>query len=191
MGIAVSDLAGVVSAGKYSWYVYFLDDDMKDDLRKELRDNFDVVGKGIGIKNLAIRGYDPVYFSSRVYNHYFKYLVEKYPSWKRFPIPSLLLTNISPDLIQPDNVPEGIAIVLPIIKEYVRPGSISDLLKELMETLKNPDSITSLLKPDKTKFQAAWGWIRQYFEIKPSYLGISLDVGAIVDELFEGQVDNA
>lgn len=191
MGIAVSDMAGVVSAGKYNWYVYFLDDDMKDDLRKELRDNFDVVGKGIGIKNLAIRGYDPSIFSSQVYNHYFKYLVEKYPAWKSFPIPSLLLTNISPDLVQHDGVPKGIAIVLPIVKEYVRPGSISDLLKELMETLKNPDSITSLLEPDRTKFQAAWGWIRKYFEIKPSYMGISLDIGAMLDELFEVKANNA
>jgi len=186
MGIAVSDLAGVVSAGKYKWYVYFLDDNMKDGLRNELRDNFDVVGKGIGIKNLAIRGYDPSIFSSQVYHHYFPYLVEKYPAWKTFPIPSLLLTNVSPDLIQGNEIPHGIAIVMPIVKGYVRPGSISDLLKELMEALQNPDSMSSLLEADKSKFQTAWGWTRKYFEIKPSFFGITLDVGTMLDDLFEG-----
>lgn len=186
MGIAVSDLAGVVSAGKYSWYVYFLDDEMKDDLRKEMRDNFDVTGKGIGIKNLVIRGYDPINFSSQVYNHYFSYLVEKFPSFKEFPIPSILLTDVSPDLIENEHPPKGITIVMPIIKGYVRPGSISDLLKALMETLKSPDSINSLLITDRTKLQAVWGWIRTYFEIKPSFMGVSLNVGAMLDELFKG-----
>lgn len=186
MGIAVSDLAGVVSSGKYNWYVYFLDDDMKDDLRKELRDNFDIVGKGIGIQNLAIRGYDPTPFSSQVYTHYFPYLYKKFPSWKEFPIPSLLLTNISPDLVKPDQLPDGITMVLPIVKGYVRPGSISDLLKDLMVTLKNPDSMTSLLEKDEPSFMKTWGWIRKYFEIKPSFMGISVDIGSMLDDLFKG-----
>ena len=183
MTMTVSDIAKVPTEG-YDWYVFILDDKWDDPFREELRGNIETLGNEVGRDNLVVQGFDRMDFDSQVFHRYRLYLQEH--QFDFFPLPSIVVSNIPPPEIEVDNeeIKNSVLLIFHLSDQYIRPGSISDFLGELSRTLRNPKAEQVFMKPDKTSFQALWGWIDKYFEIKPEFLGIGVDVNQMLNDLF-------
>jgi len=183
MGYIATDLARVPSSG-FEWYVFLLEDRWNDDLRRELVENFQILAAEVGPSALVVRGSQPEQFYDQVFAHYA--LHERGFEARRFPLPALLITDTPPSEIEghPDKLENAKMVLLPLESNYIRPGSITAILREVANTLRDSDSIKALQSLDKSRIEKRWGWITRYFNFKPSFLGFEVDVDQILNDLF-------
>ncbi len=84
----------------FDWYVFFLEDNYQDDLRKELSDNFAVVAEELGPDSIAIRGTDRAHFYGALFERYA--MAERGVDGGFFPLPALMITDTSPRELEDD-----------------------------------------------------------------------------------------
>ena len=56
MGFVATDLATVPVDPRDSWYLFLLEDNWQDDLRRQLADNFMNLAREVGPHSLVVRG---------------------------------------------------------------------------------------------------------------------------------------
>ncbi len=183
MGYIATDLARIPATG-FKWLVFLLEDRWNDLLRKELSENFEVLAAEVGPDALVIRGAEPQQFYDQVFNQYA--LHDRGFDRERFPFPFLLITDIPPTDFEGDleEMQRAKMVLLPLAENYVRPGSITSILREVSRTLRTKESIDSLESLDRSKIQKHWGWITRYFDLKPNFLGFAIDLDEIINGLF-------
>lgn len=177
MGYIASLNVAKVPASGYEWYIFLLEDDWRDNLRQELSDNFHILAEAVGDRSLVVRGAKREQFSGEVFATY---------GIKVTKLPALLLTNISPSAASQDasSSKDVRAIVISLERRYDHAGSISQLLRKIVETLKEPEAMEALEKLDRSKIERRWGWLRM-LELKPNFCGFGVNLNAVVDEVLE------
>lgn len=168
------------------WYLILLEDNLTDVFRRELYDNVDYLADAIGTKNWVVRGHKNKKdeFFSAIFHRYRLYLGD-YP-FEKFPRPAILVTNsVPPSTDIPDEeFDKIIRIVFPLAPRFVKPGSVSDFLKNIAITVNKPDAINLLSELNEKSFMETWGWVFDCFEVKPSFLGIaSFDVKEFIKQV--------
>jgi hypothetical protein len=169
-----------------NWYLILLEDYWNDPFRDELNQNIGHFAETVCPKNWVIRGHllQRDEFFSAIYHRYRLYLGEY--TFTKFPRPAILVTNAAPPA---ENIPNEeadkiIRIVFPLAEHYVKAGSISDFLRNISDTLQREDALETLKSYNKKKFIDTWGWVFDFFEIKPTFLGIvSIDIKALIKHL--------
>lgn len=181
MGYIATSLAKIPSSG-YEWYIFLLEDGWTDSLRRELSDNFQNLAEEVGSEVLVIRGAERILDDVlRVYA-----LCEQGYDVSRFPFPGLLIVDTPPAVVMKDKERSKTAkmILLPLSSRYLRPGSITDVLKEIVNALKDPDALHSLQALDSSQIERRWGWITRYFKIKPIFFGFEIDLNRVIEDMF-------
>lgn len=167
-----------------NWYVILLEDNWKDDFRNELYDNVDTLADEVGPKNWVVRGH------KNRKDEFFKAIFARYKldqshhEIEKFPRPAILITDTVPsaDGQEEENFKR---ILFPLAKQYVKAGTVSDFLKNLAETLRHPDAKEALEGLSEEKFVKSWGWILTCFELKPNFMGVGLNLNALIDHIWE------
>ena len=185
MGYIATDLARVPK-GDYDWYIFLLEDGWNDDLRSELSDNFRTLARQVGPSALVVQGADPLPFYDQVFYEYA--LQELQTETDYHALPALLITDTPPSEIREDRtrVESAKMLLMPLSKRYVRAGSITDILKELVSAIKKPEAFEALQTLDEQGMKTHWCRLLSYFELKPSFFGFGLNVNKIIEEICSG-----
>jgi hypothetical protein len=158
-----------------------LEDNWSDALRQELADNFQNLARETGPKTLVVRGLRPGSFAAQVLASYaLDHDVSARPR-----LPALLIVDRLPNEVKGhDPRAEGVRmILLPLADQYVRPGSVTDLLLNVAKTLKNPNGVKSLDLLDKRSIEMHWGWLVRYADLKPNFMGFGVNINAILRDM--------
>jgi len=180
MGYIASSAALIPSTG-FNYYVFFLHDYWNDELRHEFEDNFENLARGVGTDTVVIRGFDPEKFAEEVYRFYKPYIEHSYLLGS---LPALLITDTPPsllDYIPPKKRPKNRIILIPLESVYKKPGSITNILKYVAQTLKDGNAMESLKAANPFDIERKWGWLR-YVDIRPNFYGFGVDLSRIVEE---------
>jgi len=180
MGYLARDVARIPGAG-FEWFVFLLEDNWSDALRNELADNFENLAREVGPQVLAVRGFERGPFAAEVLA---AYALDHDPSGSRR-LPALLIANQLPKDVKNDDprVEKVKMILLPLDEQYIRPGSVSELLENVARTLRDTDSVKSLQSLDRNRIERHWGWLNRYVELKPSFMGFGVNINEIIDSL--------
>lgn len=184
MGFTATDIARIPSTG-YEWYVFILDDTGDDELRREIRKNFDyLVDLTCGPTAMIIRGTNQHSFFKQVYDKYRLELRGYDPD--RFPIPALFVTDTPPAKVDEDrsHLDKAKMIIFPMRARYLRAGDITAFFKDLAFTLRDDDAIMALEKLDTDKVREKWNWLAEYVEFKPNFFGFEFQVNKMIEDMF-------
>jgi hypothetical protein len=182
MGYLATNLSTIPSKG-FSWYIFFLLDRWSDPLRDEVERNFSQFAAEVGSDCLAVQGTDRVTFYNQMLE---SELMKLTPKGERPPLPALIVSNYSPGNMDDNNgidMRNAHLMIFPLAARYIRPGSISEFLKELATTLKDgsPDELQT-----KEEIKKKWSWLVKYFELKPSFFGfVEVNFNQILEDLFQ------
>ncbi|GAB4177919.1 MAG: hypothetical protein Fur006_09950 [Coleofasciculaceae cyanobacterium] len=181
MGYIATNLSTIPSKG-FRWYIFFLLDDWSDPLRDEVERNFLRFAKEVGSDCLAVQGTDRVSFYNDVLS---SELMKLAPSGERPPLPALIVSNYSPEAMDDSSGIKDISnaqlMIFPLAAKYIKPGSITEFLKNLASTLKD-DSLEEL--KSKEEIRKKWSWLLRYFELKPSFSGVAVNINQVIEDLF-------
>jgi len=182
VGYLATDIARI--PGGFEWFVFLLEDDWSDALRKEFADNFQNLAKEVGPKALVVRGIEPGSFAAELLA---TYALDHDVSAERR-LPALLIADTPPkDVKENDPRMEKVKMVLlPLAEQYVRPGSVTDLLRSVARTVKDPNALKSLEVLDKRRIERHWGWLNRYAELKPNFMGFGVNINAILGDIMRG-----
>lgn len=197
MGYLASDISKVPT--NFKWYVLVLEDVWNDKLREELTQNFETFSSEVGSNVLVVRGLKPAAFYDTIVSIYDLPNRLWVPNKKLHypPPPALLITDTSPSLLLPfdaeRNIPRDVEpyqnnlkiILLPLAENFVRPGSITEILKQLSITLRSDQLLEALSSQNTSVLSNAWSWFTHYFEVKPNFLGFGVNILKLVDDLFK------
>ncbi|GAG98614.1 unnamed protein product [marine sediment metagenome] len=184
MGYLSTDIARIPATG-FDWYVFMLEDSWEDDLRREFHYHFKNLSREVGPEALVVIGDKPNDFFFQVFTRYSIYL--KGYDGQRFPRPALLITDTSPQAIidEPEILENAKILIFPIEEKYLRPGSITNFLRDLCYALQDPESFQALEELNDQTIYEKWGWISRYFELKPNFYGFGVDLNSILDNLMQ------
>lgn len=157
----------------FDWFVFFVEDNYDDELRRQLRDNFEPLGRAVGPNALVVKAFDPDAMARE---------------W-------ILLGVSPPALVVADHVPvpgehdTGRRIELGLDAEFARSHSIVALLKQLVEALHDPEAMQALedAHAEPGRIRKFWGWLGKYGEIKPNFMGFGINGNAIITQLAGGR----
>lgn len=181
MSMSVTSMAKIPSQG-FDWYVLFLEDRWDDQLRQELVNNFVILGQEVGPDVLVVRGHDV----SDFFNQAFEIFALYDKKWKdQIDPPALLVTNIPPAEIEDDRqkLEKAKVILLPLGPRYMRPGSITNVLRELASSLHSTDAMNALQTLDRPEIENRWGWITRYFDLRPNFMGFGVNINQVIDDM--------
>lgn len=175
MGLVARSIASI-PAGDYTWYVILLEEDWKDTISAEVRDNFDTLVRKAGPNALVVRGLEKEPFSDEV--------LQAYDLKGEPQMPALVVSDTTPfdALRRPRGSTIPTTIVIPLRIRGDAKGSVRDVLSGLAGALRNNDP-KALRALDKSKLEKNWGWLR-WLELKPNFWGVGLNVNEIVEDLF-------
>lgn len=182
MGYLATNLSTIPSKG-FSWYIFFLLDKWSDPLRDEVEKNFSQFAAEVGSDCLAVQGTDRVTFYNQILDSELMKLTLK---GERPPLPALIVSNYSPGSMDDSkgikDMSNAQLMIFPLAVKYIRPGSITEFLKDLATTLKDgsPEELQT-----KEEIQKKWSWLVKYFELKPSFFGfVQVNLNQILEDLF-------
>jgi len=181
MSYIASHIVTVPSSG-FQWYLIFLEGAFADEMRKEIDAHFLTLGREAGKDVLVVRGFDPTTFRESVYEAP-AFFNEKWRERAKFP--ALLVMNCSPSeaLVDAENLDKGKVMILPLDKLYREHKSIAGFLSNLLEALKQKDSLDALENLDGTKLQKGWGWLSKYFKMEPGFFGFNVRINDVIKDL--------
>ena len=78
MSFVANDI-GTIPAGDFDWYVIFFEGIFANELRREIEDNFLILGQKVGRNILVVRGFDPEKFHGSAYEAFESQ--EQKPKW--------------------------------------------------------------------------------------------------------------
>ncbi len=178
MGYLATNIARIPSQG-FDYFLFLLEDNWNDDLRREFSDNFENLAREVGTKTLVVRGADREGFTSQI--------LDKYDIHVHTVLPALAITDTAPAIIgqYPERLVKPKLIVIPLGARDIKRGAITNILKKVATTLRDNEAIDSLESLDKSRILRTWGWIR-YIELKPNYYGFGIDINRIIDDTLFG-----
>lgn len=184
MGFVASNFAKIPSQG-YDWYVFILEEGWNDQLHLELRENFDNLSTVVGQDVLVVRGSDarPKGFQNEIHNHYALHL--RGVDFQRL-LSCLMVTN-KPPLVDDESskkLEDAIIMFFPLHDQIRKEGLVVPFLHDLAIAIKNPEAEAALRGLNESVFNEKWSWLSKYFEIKPSFFGVSIKVNEIIDDMF-------
>ena len=187
MGYIATNLSTIPSQG-FRWYIFFLLDNWSDSLRDEVEKNFLRFAEEVGSDCLAVQGTDRVRFYNSVLS---SELMKLAPSGERPPLPALIVSNYSPDAMDDSSGIKDMKnvqlMIFPLAAKYIKPGSITEFLKNLASTLQD-DSLEEL--KSKEEIRKKWSWLVRYCELKPSFFGVTVNVLQVLEDLFRRRNDS-
>lgn len=182
MSMIARDIATIPSQN-FSWYVLFLEDAFDDPIKSELSSNFIALGHESGPHALVVRGYNPDAFFESAYETLTLYQ----PEWaKKVVRPALLISDTPPAHLLNDSSKLGSAklILVPLANFRGQPpGAMTDFLRQLAATLRDPDAIRVLSQFEPSAFAKHWRWLGKYVTVKPSFMGFAVDVNKLLTDL--------
>lgn len=179
MGFIATTLATVPS-DRYEWYIFLLEDGWKDATHKQLDENFSVLAREIGEKNLVVRGTDPITFWNKVIAQYAPLgNVEGQ-------LPALLVTNLSPRALRdnPNALKDAGVVLFSLGSRHMKQDCIVDLLRDIARTLRSQNPFEVLRIGNESEIKGAWGWITKYCLLQPNFIGFGLKLDEIVKKWF-------
>jgi hypothetical protein len=182
MGYLATDIARIPSEG-YEWYIFLLEDGWNDDLRRELTENFLNFVREVGPNVLVVRGTEPRDFRNALFDRYV--LHRDYPD-RSLPLPAILVSNLSPSAMngKPEAMEAAKIILFPLDRQYLRPSSITNFLQQVAQAAQDTRSFDALESLDEVELERRWGWITEYFDLKPNFFGFGLNLNKVMDRLF-------
>jgi len=178
MGYLATDIGRIPSEG-FDWFIYLIMDDWKNEISKEIEDNFNILAKEVGPKALVVKGIDPKYFTAGILETYG--MMEKNKNiWNT--VPALLISDTTPKILQEqkDVIPKIIYISL--LKQCT-PGTLTNILRQISRSLSDNTGVEALQSLDRSRILEKWGWITKYLDIKPNFFGFGIDLDEIIDSL--------
>ena len=175
----------------YNWFVTFIEFEEEPKIKEEINKYFNKLGEEVGPKVLAVRGYDKQKFRESVFEASSLY-DEKWH--EKIAETSIIITDKNPQiaLSDPKEMSKSKIIVFPLSRIYESQGTIQNFLHDLVGALSTENIIKARenipIEKDKQKesevsaFKKCWIWLRKYTEMKPSFFGFSLDLGALLDD---------
>ncbi|MEH1967957.1 hypothetical protein [Nostoc sp.] len=152
-------------------------------MRDEVEKNFSQFAAEVGSDCLAVQGTDRVTFYNQILDSELMKLTLK---GERPPLPALIVSNYSPGSMDDSkgikDMSNAQLMIFPLAVKYIRPGSITEFLKDLATTLKDgsPEELQT-----KEEIQKKWSWLVKYFELKPSFFGfVQVNLNQILEDLF-------
>jgi len=182
MSMVASDIATIPTTG-FTWYVLFLEEAWNDPIKIELQNNFLELGREVGRDVLVIRGFDPNEFYSSAYETLTLYDAEWF---NRITRPALLISDTAPRLLLEEAAKLSAAklILIPLTSFRGKPaGTIVELLRHLVTALRDDNALAALHRLEPGALQNGWGWLRDYAELKPSFLGFGVNLNAALDKI--------
>jgi hypothetical protein len=182
MSMIARDIATIPSQN-FSWYVLFLEDAFDDPIKSELSSNVIALGHEIGPHALAVRGYEPDKFFESAHETLTLYQ----PEWaKKIVRPALLVSDTPPAQLLSDSAKLGSArlILVPLANFRGQPpGALTDFLRQLSATLRDPDAIRALSQLEPSAVAKHWRWLSKYVVLKPSFMGFGADLNKMLTDL--------
>ena len=182
MSMIASDVATIPAEG-FSWYVLFLEDAFDDPLKTQLSANFLTLGREVGRDVLVVRGFDPSEFFKSAYETVTLYD----PEWTdRLRRPGILVSDTAPRLLlsEPAKLRAAKLIYMPLASFRERPSaSLSDLLRQLVAALRDPDADRALSGLEPGAFSRVWGWLARFVELKPNFMGFGVNLNEMLDRV--------
>jgi len=176
------DIATIPAQG-FSWYVLFLEDTFEDPIKQELSTNFLALGHESGPHALVVRGYDV----NKFYDSAYEAVTLHDRQWaEKMVRPALLISDTPPRHLfdDPATLAKAKLILVPLTSFRGKPpGTMTDFLRQLSKALRDPDAIRLLSKLEPSAFARTWGWLAQYVDVKPSFMGFGLNVDRILADL--------
>jgi hypothetical protein len=150
-------------------------------IRQELLVNFNRLATQVGRQNLVVTGADIDEFHTQVLLRYALYL--KGFDQDNIPVPALLVTDLAPTEVRVEDGEINAKILFfPLAQAYLRAGMLSDFLRQLCATLQDAESFEDLENLQAAKIAEKWGWVSRYFELKPNFFGLGVNINAILDD---------
>lgn len=172
--------------GDYCWYVFILEDNWRDDLRNEVRENFEIFAKESGRHILTIRGFDCNEFYGQVFR---KYSLENNYKMEDIERPALLITDTHPNDISgnPEDLFVARIILLELRPYYEKHKSTIPFLQELIYSLSDTEAFDSLIAKNKSMIVRKWGWLNRYLDLKPNFMGFGININEIISRFMKGE----
>ena len=104
---------------------------------------------------------------------------------KRAAFPSLIVTNRVPsNAVSDANVLEkGKVMIFPLADVYREHKSIAGFLTDLLNALKQDDTIEALDNLDGNNLQKGWSWLSRYFKMEPGFFVFNLKLNSAIKDL--------
>jgi hypothetical protein len=181
MSYQATNVATIPDRG-FKWYLIFLEKAFEDELRKEIENSFETLGREAGEDALVVKGFDATRFRESIYETP-AFNDEKWRARAGFP--SLIVLNKPPrEALSSTEALENAKVMIFPLKEIFREEkSLSDFFSDLVGALRNPDAVAALDQLEKGKIQRAWGWLGKYVKIEPSFFGFKADVNRAISDL--------
>ena len=189
MGYIATNLSTI--SERYKWYVFFLLDDWNDTLREEVEGNFNTFATAVGSNCLAVRGGgDRERFNDDVFRFYNGAIAGELSKLSKrgesLPLPALVVSNLSPEQMDDSSgikdVSNAQLMIFPLTEKFIKSGSITEFLRNFALHLKT-DSLDELTSREKAREK--WSWLTRYFEVKPSFFGVEVNVNQALEDLFK------
>ena len=174
MGYSCTSLGSVKRLNQFEWYIFLLHDGLSDQLRSDIEENFDQLGRNVGEEAVVIRGYDPQRFRREVQEAY----AGMYPRLREVRPPALFVTDLAPARLQ-EPEPAGKFMIFPLRGFRREDGSVADFLSSLADALADPEAMAALEQSPPGLFERRWQWLNRYLTMRPAFMGFSADLGAV------------
>lgn len=183
MAYVANDI-GTIPASGFDWYVIFFEGIFANELRRELEDNFLILGQKVGRNILVVRGFDPEKFHDSTYEAF--EIQEQKPKWlNQLIVPALMVTNTTPVEMMKSAVQmeKAKVMIFPLENIYKERGSITGFLGDLLKALRGREAYDALENLDETLLEKNWGWLTKYFSMNPGFFGFGVKLDRVIDKI--------
>ncbi len=186
MGHVASDIATVPATnGKgehYNWFIFFLPGEYENQIRNEITDNFFRISRRVGKENLFVTGTELDDFHSDVLLRYRGYRQGYFDD--NVPLPALMVTDTAPSEVAVELQDFDAKILyFPLADTHLREGMLSNFLRQLFATLQDAEAFENLEEMHDDMLNEKWGWVTRYFDLKPNFMGLGINLNAIIEDL--------
>ena len=184
MSILATNISSIPKEG-YDWYVTFIEFNLESQLKVEIEEYFHKLGKELGPKAIAIRGYDEKQFRESVF--------EVTALFDAVHETSLIVTNKNPELAfsSEQELSDTKAMIFPLGDLFEKQKTIVPFLKDLVNALANNDFVAvekrlenateEELMEEIPALRKAWNWLRKYTDMNPGFFGFNIRLGDLIE----------
>jgi len=181
MSYIASDI-GTIPVTGFQWYVIFFEGMFSNALRREIDENFLILGQKVGPDVLVVRGFDPEKFHDAAYEAFNRHK----PVWiQKLEVPALVLMDTPPVTAMKDaeRLDKAKVMIFPLEKIYNERGSITGFLGDLLNALRDAKAHEALETLNKPTLKEKWGWLTKYFSMSPGFFGFGVKLDRVLDDL--------
>ena len=168
------EAANIPAAG-FDWYVFVIEDGLRDEIRDHVRNNFIGFGNALGGKSLVASGYDPNVFAGQIEAAYTG-ICEAVRHMER---PALVIADTAPAKLA-EARDSAFVMVFQLQKVMAAHGSVANFFAKLVITLKDPAAKAALKSAEPGPLERGWGWLGEYVKVEPKLFGCSIAVNKVI-----------